>query len=130
MPPRHFARLVEPRRPAQPQDPAGELVEPFGGIHVARRARPALLIVHDKRRSVILIGGESSEVPAVAQKRLQRLVRGRLIARILRPPLLLHEMDHHVTGRRVDNVGGSGPGVVLVPVKNHLAVFFPVSVGV
>ena len=101
MPALHFARLVETRRPAEPQNLAGELVEPFCGIHVCRWARPALLIVHQKRRIVILIRGESSKVPGVAEKRLQGLVQGRLIACIFRPPLILHEVDHHVAGRRI-----------------------------
>ena len=130
MAPNHFAHLVKPRLPAQPQDIFSELVEPFRGIHVPTGTRLALLIVHDEWRIVVLIGREAPEVSFVGQKRLQRLIRSRLNIRVLRPPLLMHKMDHHMTRRRIDDVGGPGSFIIPLAVKHLLAVSFPVPVRV
>src|SRR5579863_9120026 len=116
VPSRQLALVVQVRRTAESQHVARELVKTLL-LAVRAGCRRALLAVVDERRILVLVGHEPSEVAAVASVRLERLVGRRLRARVLRSPLLIHEVDHHVARRGVDDVGRAARVSFLSPWK-------------
>ena len=123
VPASQLALVVQVRRCAESEHVARELIETLL-LAVRAGCHRALLTVVHERRILVLVGHEPSEVAVVAPERLERLVWRRLRAGVLRPPLFIHEVDHHVARRRVDDVGGAGARLVLVSVED----LFPVVI--
>src|SRR5205823_5853250 len=116
-----LALVVQIRGAAESQHVAVELIKAFL-LAVGPRCRRALLAVIDELRVLILVRDEPSEVAVVAPIGGKRFGGRRLGSGELRASLLVHQVDHHVAGRGVDDVRGARAHLVPVAVEDLFAV--------